>query len=143
MMKFTLTSSSSRLVDAQPIKSATFTTKSWIITVLPHHEALMTAVEPCLLSITDEHDNIASFALGQWIAHIEHDKLMILADMANDGSNIDQTELANRKEKLSKEIAELKLRHANDGSVETMQWIIDLETQFLKESALEMLAIKK
>jgi hypothetical protein len=24
-----------------------------------------------------------------------------------------------------------------------MQWIIDLETQFLKESALEMLAIKK
>ena len=68
---------------------------------------------------------------------------MILADMANDGSNIDQTELANRKEKLSKEIAELKLRHANTGSVETMQGIIDLETQFLKESALEMLAIKK
>ena len=46
---------------------------------------------------------------------------MILADMANDGSNIDQTELANRKEKLSKEIAELKLRHANDVRVETMQ----------------------
>ena len=68
---------------------------------------------------------------------------MILADMADDGSNIDQSELAERKEKLAQKIAELKNQHANDGSVETMQGIIDLETQFLKESALEMLAIKK
>ena len=68
---------------------------------------------------------------------------MILADMANDGSNIDQVELTERKEKLAKKIAELKIQHANNGSVETMQGIIDLETQFLKESALEMLAIKK
>lgn len=46
---------------------------------------------------------------------------MILADMVDDGSNIDQAELTERKEKLAKEIAELKLQHANDGSVETMQ----------------------
>ena len=103
----------------------------------------MTAVEPCILQVIDKDGNSLSYAIGQWVAHIEHDQLMILADMADDGSNIDQTELIERKERLAKEIAELKLQHANDGSVETMQWIIDLETQFLKESALEMLAIKK
>lgn len=46
---------------------------------------------------------------------------MILADMADDGSNIDQDEIRERKEKLTKEIAELKLQQANNSSVETMQ----------------------
>lgn len=142
-MKFTLTSSSSRLVNGEKIRSATFTTRSGIITVLPHHEPLMTAVEPCILQVIDKNGTPLSYAIGQWVAHIEHDQLMILADMADDGSNIDQAELTERKEKLAKKIAELKIQHANDGSVETMQGIIDLETQFLKESALEMLAIKK
>ena len=64
-MKFTLTSSSSRLINGEKIRSATFVTKSGVITVLPHHEPLMTAVEPCILQITDENGNIASYAIGQ------------------------------------------------------------------------------
>ena len=64
-MKFTLTSSSSRLVNGEKIQSATFTTKSGIITVLPHHEALMTAVEPCVLQVIDKDGNSLSYAIGQ------------------------------------------------------------------------------
>lgn len=142
-MIFSLTSSLSHILDQVDITSAIFTTRSGVVTVLPGHEPLIAAVEPCVLEVTEMSGVTRRFAIGEGIAHIDPERVMILADTADDGSLIDPREIAERKAEIQKQIAELRTQHQHDRSVETMEGIINLETQFLRESALEMVAASK
>lgn len=130
-------------MDQVEIASATFTTRSGVVTILPGHEPLIAAIEPCVLEVTETSGAIHRLAIGEGVAHIDPDRVMLLADSADDGSLINPEDIAKRKAEIQEQIAELRTKHQSDQSVETMEGIINLETQFLRESALEMLAASK
>ncbi len=110
---------------------------------MPGHEPLIAAIEPCVLEVTETSGAIHRLAIGEGVAHIDPDRVMLLADSADDGSLINPEDIAKRKAEIQEQIAELRTKHQSDQSVETMEGIINLETQFLRESALEMLAASK
>jgi len=62
----------------------------------------------------------------------------ITADMVDDGKNLDIDAIRAKKEEAQRLLEEYK----NKGDSMNMETYIDLEQQFLRESAKEMLAIQ-
>ncbi|EKE29937.1 MAG: ATP synthase F1, epsilon subunit [uncultured bacterium (gcode 4)] len=136
-MKLTLTSIKKRILEIDDFKSITIPTKSWEITILDNHEPLISALKPWIMTIRyDSREEL--FAIGWWVLETDWLSLSIVADMVEDWAWLD-IEAIKRKKDEAKKLME-KYREENKNM--NMDYYIELETQFLKESALEQLAIR-
>lgn len=136
-MRFTLVSITRKALDLAAIEWVTIPTRDGEITILPNHELLISALVPGILIVRADGVN-TSYAIGWGIAEITAESVTITADMVEDGMNLDIDAVRIKKEEARKLLEEYR----NKGDFMDMETYIDLEQQFLKESAREQLAIR-
>lgn len=136
-MQFTLVSIVKKALDLPTIDWVTIPTGDGEITILPNHEALITALIPGVLVVRANGEDI-SYAIGGGIAEITAESVTVTADMVEDGTNLDVDAVRAKKEEARKLLEEYR---ANGESMD-MEVYIELEQQFLKESAREQLATR-
>jgi F-type H+-transporting ATPase subunit epsilon len=112
------------------IKSVSVQTAAGRITVLPHHEAIVSALVPGTLSITDAAGT-HKFALGGGVLRVENDSLVILADMAEEGGALDADAIEARRTKLAADIAAVR----GSDKPEDIERLVAMEEDYLRESA--------
>ncbi len=136
-MHFTLVSIIKKVLDLPAIEWITIPTRNGEITVYPNHEALITALIPGILIVRTNGIN-TPYAIGWGIAEITPESTTITADMVEDGVNIDIDTIRSKKEEARKLLEEYK----NKWDSLDMDTYIELEQQFLRESAREQLATR-
>lgn len=136
-MHLTLVSISRKVLDLPTIEWVTIPTRDGEITVLPNHEPLITALVPGVLIVHAEGKE-HSFAIGGGVAEITAMSVTITADMVEDGTSLDIDTIRAKKEEAQKLLEEYK----NRGDSMDMEAYVELEQQFLKESAKEQLATR-
>ena len=132
-MRFSLISITKKVLETVTT-SVTVPTKTGIITVLPKHEPLVSALKPGVLSVTVD-GKIQSFAIGGGVLETDGEKVTVLADMIEAGAAIDSVVAAKRKEE-----AERLLKEARESGTTDMESLIALEEEYMKEEARVKLA---
>lgn len=133
-MKLTLTSIKKRVLEVENIESATIPTKAWEITILKSHEPIISALKPWILKIRFNGKE-ELYAIWGWILETDWTSLSIIADMVEDGRWLDIEEIRAKKEEAKKRLEKYK----EENKTMDMDYYIELETEFLKESAKEQL----
>jgi len=136
-MRLTLTSIKKKVLELDSVESVNISTKTGYITVLPNHEAIISAVEPWILTIRIDWKTL-TYAIGWWILETDWINLSIIADMVEDGEWLNLEEIKAKKE----EARRLMEEYRDSWKMMNMDRYIELETDFLKESAKEQLAIR-
>lgn len=136
-MKLTLTSIKKVVLDIDNVDSINIPTKTGYITILPNHEAIVSVVVPWVLIIKSWY-NTYSYALGWWILETDGQAISIIADMVEDWEWLNLEEIKAKKEEARKLMEEYR----EQWKLMNMDRYIDLEMEFLKESAKEQLALK-
>ncbi|MDD5377078.1 MAG: ATP synthase F1 subunit epsilon [Candidatus Gracilibacteria bacterium] len=136
-MQLTLVSISRKVLDLPTIEWITIPTRDGEITVLANHEPLITALVPGIL-VVHANGESTSYAIGGGVAEITAESIIITADMVEDGKNLDIEAVRAKKEEAHKLLEE----HRNNGESMDMETYVELEQQFLKESALEQLSTR-
>ena len=132
-MRIILTSIAGIALDTEAI-SVTLPTSSGVITVLPGHVPLMSALKPGIVTIRMGQD-IKEYALGGGVVETNGSEVRILADMIEDGGH-DLTEISARKAEAEKLMAEYRTK----GDTISMQALLELEQEYRKDIAREQLA---
>ncbi|MDD2565418.1 MAG: ATP synthase F1 subunit epsilon [Candidatus Gracilibacteria bacterium] len=136
-MKFKLTSIKKKVLELDNIDSAIIPTKAGEITILDTHEPLISALKPGILRI-----KIGSkeelYAIGGGVLETDGVSLNIIADMVEDGKGLDIEDIKAKKA----EAKNLLEKYMEENRTMDMAYYIELETQFLKESAKEQLALR-
>ena len=94
-MHLSLTSISGTALTSEHFEKAIITTSSGVITILPGHEPMITALSPGIAQIMCDGREY-KYALGGGVAEITPTSVRILADMIEDGGH-DLGEIAARK----------------------------------------------
>ena len=136
-MHCTLVSITKKVFDLPAIEWITIPTQSGEVTILANHEPLITALVPGILTVRAD-ESTRSYAVGGGIAEITPESVTVTADMAEDGTNLDIDAIRAKKEEARKLLEEYKIT----GDSMDMDMYIELEQQFLKESAREQLATR-
>lgn len=136
-MHFTLVSIVQKVLDLPSIEWVSIPTRDGEITILPNHEALITALVPGVL-VVHANNKSTSYVVGGGVADITREHVTITADMVEDGMNLDIESIRAKKEEARKLLEDYK----NTGDTMDMDIYIELEQQFLKESAREQLATR-
>jgi len=136
-MKLTLTSIKKVVLDIDNVDSINIPTKTGYITILPNHEAIVSVVVPWVLIIKSWY-NTYSYALGWWILETDGQAISIIADMVEDWEWLNLEEIKAKKEEARKLMEEYR----EQWKLMNMDRYIDLEMEFLKESAKEQLVIR-
>ena len=85
-MHLSLTSISGTALSSESFESATLQTEAGVITVLPGHEAMISALSPGVAVL--RHDGRESrYALGGGVLEVSASEVRILADMIEDGGH--------------------------------------------------------
>lgn len=136
-MQFSLISISRKVLDLPIVEWVTIPTDGGEITILANHEPLITALTPGVLTVKSEGQT-TSYAIGGGFAEITPDATTVTADMVEDSSHMDLEAIRAKKEEALKFMETYK----NSGESTDMETYIEMEQQFLKESAKEMLAMR-
>lgn len=136
-MQFILVSITRKVLDLPVIEWVTIPTRDGEITVLPGHEPLITALISGILIVRADGTD-TSYAIGGGIAEITTLSVTITADMVEDGTNLDIDAIRAKKEEAHRLFEEYKTR----GDSIDMETYVELEQQFLKESAREQLVTR-
>lgn len=136
-MKFKLTSIKKKVLELDNIDSAIIPTKAWEITILDTHEPLISALKPGILRIKIWSKE-ELYAIGWWVLETDWVSLNIIADMVEDGKWLDIEDIKAKKA----EAKNLLEKYMEENRTMDMAYYIELETQFLKESAKEQLALR-
>ncbi|HRI35797.1 MAG TPA: ATP synthase F1 subunit epsilon [bacterium] len=113
------------------IRSASIPTASGRITVLSHHEPILSALVPGVLTIVDSEENILHFAIGGGVLRVSDEILTILADMAEDGAALNTAEIESRRAQLADEIAAAR----GSDKPEDIERLVAMEEEYVRESA--------
>lgn len=135
-MKLTLTSIKKKVLTIDKIDSATIPTKSWEITILDTHEPLISALSPWILKIVVSWKE-ELFAIWWWVLETDWISLNIIADMVEDWKWLNAEEIKAKKEKAKM----LMEKYKEENKIMDMDVYIEMEQEYLKESAKERLAI--
>lgn len=134
-MHLTLVSITRKILDLPSIKSVTIPTKDGEITILPNHMPLITALAPGILTVRFDHKE-TSYAIGWGVVETSGSILTIAADMVEEGGEINLEDVRKKKEEARKLLETYRDTH----EIMDMDRYVELEYEFLKESAKEQLA---
>ena len=135
-MKLTLISIKKKVLEIDNLESAIIPTQSWEITILWKHEPLISALKPWILKIKFSSKE-ELYAIWWWVLETDWEHLSILADMIEDWKWLDIEEIKDKKKKAK----EMLDKYKEEWKEINMDRYIELEQEFLKESAKEQLAI--
>jgi F0F1-type ATP synthase epsilon subunit len=137
-MKLTLTSIKKRILEIDDFKSITIPTKAWEITILENHEPIISALKPWIMILRLNTWEEQLYAIWWWVLETDGKTLSLVADMVEDWAWLDIEEIKKKKE-AAKILME---KYREENKTMDMWYYIELENQFLKESALESLALR-
>lgn len=135
-MNLQLISITRKVLDLPTIEWVTIPTDGGEITVFENHEPLITALTPGVLTVKADGQTTA-YAIGGGFAEITPESTTITADMVEDSAHMDIEAIRAKKEEALK----LMEQYKNSNEPTDMESYIEMEQQFLKESAKEMLAM--
>ncbi|MCK9272299.1 ATP synthase F1 subunit epsilon [Candidatus Gracilibacteria bacterium] len=135
-MKLTLISVKKKVLEIDNLEQAIIPTKAGEITVLSSHVPLISALRPGILKLKFE-GNVEKFAIGGGVIETDGTNLTIIADMVDDGAGLNLEEIKAKKDEAKKLMEEMS---ASEKKMD-MDRYIELELEYLKESAKEQLAI--
>ncbi len=107
-MRFSLISITKKVLVSEETESVTLPTKNGIITVLPRHEPLVSALNPGVLSVT-YGGKTERFAVGRGVFETDGENVTVLADMVESGENSDAEEAEKRKAEAARLLQEARL----------------------------------
>jgi len=136
-MHLTLVSITRKILDLPSIKSVTIPTKVGEITILPNHMPLITALVPGILTVRFDGKE-TSYAIGWGVVETSGSVLTIAADMIEEWSELNLEAVRAKKEEARKLLETYRDTH----EVMDMDQYVELEYEFLKESAKEQLATR-
>lgn len=136
-MKFTLISITRKVSESNNLEYASIPTKNGYITIYDNHEPLLSALAPWILTVRCDWKT-HSYAIWWWVLEMDWKALSIVADMVEDWEQLDIEEIRAKK----KEAKDLMEKYRSENPKIDMDYYIDLEMQFLKESAKEQLALR-
>lgn len=116
-------------------------TENWQITILPHHEPLLSVVRPGILKITYTEKNkqkTEEYATGGGVVTITPDDVTIVIDSLNSADQItdDADEIEKKKQEAEALIAEYRNQNKTEKSAKEL---MELEYQYLKYAAMQEL----
>lgn len=104
MLKLEIVTPEKRVVDAE-VDSVTVPTMSGEAGILPHHVPLISALKPGILSY-ESKEGSDKLAVAGGFVEVSADKVSVLTDFAETGTDIDLAASKSEKESVEKEMAE-------------------------------------
>lgn len=136
-MHFILVSIVQKVLDVPSIEWVSIPTQGGELSILPGHEPLITALTPGVL-VVHTNGKSTSYVIGWGVAEITWEHVTITADMVEDGTHLDIDVVHAKKEEARRLLEEYREK----GESMDMDVYVELEQQFLKESAREQLATR-
>lgn len=133
-MHFSLISITKKVLESSEVSSVTLPTKTGVITVLPEHEPIVSALTPGVLSVTVGNKNVL-FAIGGGVLETDGKTVTVLADMVEEGGTVDMEDAEKRKTEAAR-----LLKEARETGTTDMESLIALEEEYMKEEARVKLA---
>lgn len=135
-MQFTITSITGIALRTESFEKLSISTLDGMITVLPGHEPLISALKPGVMTVWFDGTQ-KDFAIGGGILETDGTDIKIIADMVEDGGH-DLADIAARKAQ-----AELQMKeYIQKGDPLSMEAYVELEQEYLRDIAREQLAMK-
>ena len=135
-MKLTLTSIKKKILDIDNLEQAIIPTKAGEITVLASHVPLISALKPGILRLRFDGKE-EKFAIWWGVLETDWKMISIIADMVEDWTWLNIEEIKRKKDEAKRLMAEMNASWKNMD----INRYIELELEYLKESAKEQLAI--
>lgn len=135
-MLLSLTSISGIALKTEAFEKLTLSTLDGVITMLPGHEPLISALRPGVMSVWFDGQK-KDFAIGGGILETDGIDIKIIADMIEDGGH-NLEEIAARKAQALVQMQEYQQK----GDPLSLEAYIELEQAYLKDVAREQLAMK-
>lgn len=135
-MKLTLTSIKKKVLEIDNLEQAIIPTKSGEITILSSHVPLISALRPGILKIKYDGKE-EKYAIWWGVLETDWIELKILADMIEDWIGFNLEEIKRKKDEAKRLMSEMNSSWKNID----MNRYIEIELEYLKESAKERLAI--
>ncbi|MDD2487413.1 MAG: ATP synthase F1 subunit epsilon [Candidatus Gracilibacteria bacterium] len=136
-MKLTLTSIKKKILEINDLEQAIIPTMAGEITVLASHVPIISALRPGILKLRFNDGKEEKFAIGGGVLETDGKTISIIADMVEDGAGLDIEEIKKKKEEAKRLMSEI----SSSGKITDMERYIEIELEFLKESAKERLTI--
>lgn len=139
-MKLTITSASGNILETQSFHRITLMTEMGEITVLPHHEPLLSAIRPGIMTIeydVDGKNTTTDFASGGGVINISPENITIVADMIEGGAALDDLEYIESQKKEAEALMR-SYREENGDKIDPKR-LTDLEYELLKYTAMHQL----
>ncbi|MDQ1344075.1 MAG: F-type H+-transporting ATPase subunit epsilon [Patescibacteria group bacterium] len=133
-MHFSLISITKKVLESSEVSSVTLPTKTGVITVLPEHEPIVSALTPGVLSVTVGNKNVL-FAIGGGVLETDGKTVTVLADMVEEGGTVGMEDAEKRKTEAAR-----LLKEARETGTTDMESLIALEEEYMKEEARVKLA---
>ncbi len=133
-MRFSLVSIAKKAFETASAESVTVPTKAGIVTILPGHEPLMSALSPGVLTVRAEGRD-HRFGVGGGALETDGSEVTVLADLVEDGEGLNAEDAAKRKEEAARLLKEARASGTTD-----MASLIALEEEYMKEEMRVKLA---
>jgi len=130
-MKLKLISIEWEILSLEDVKQAMIPTKDWVITVMPNHESLISALNPWVLEIEDKNSLLHKFAIWWWIIETDWKILRIIADMVDSSSELSEEEVKQKLKSAKQLLKDVK----NSWKQINPEELLEIEETILKESA--------
>jgi F0F1-type ATP synthase epsilon subunit len=142
-MKLSIISSSKKILSADRFDRVTLMTESGEITILDHHEPLLSAIRPGEMHVAYYVWNKihhATYITGGGVLHVHDDGCVVLADVIEDTDSLtDLQYIQSQKTEAEKIMKEYK---AENGTVIDPHHLIALEYELLKYTAMHRAGVK-
>jgi F-type H+-transporting ATPase subunit epsilon len=139
-MKLQITSASGNILETDSFSRITLMTESGEITVLPHHEPLLSAIRPGIVTVEYDHDTHhvqKDFASGGGVLNISPESVTIVADVIENGDHLTDLEYIDAQKKEAETL--MTAYRAENGDKVDPKRLIELEYELLKYTAMHRL----
>ncbi len=139
-MKLQIISASGNILETDNFQRITLMTESGEITVLPHHEPLLSAIRPGIMTVEYTHDTHTvkkDFASGGGVLNISPESVTIVADVIENGDHLTDMEYIDSQKKEAEALMQA-YRDENGDKVDPKR-LLELEYELLKYTAMHRL----
>ncbi len=139
-MKLQITSASGNILETHSFIRITLMTESGEITVLPHHEPLLSAIRPGIMTVEYQNETqniVKDFAIGGGVLNISPESITIVADVIENGDHLTDLDYIDAQKKEAEELMR-SYREENGDKVDPKR-LIELEYELLKYTAMHRL----
>ncbi len=139
-MNLQITSASGNILALESFSSLSCVTESGQITILPGHEALLSALRPGIVTIKyieNGLEKILEYVSGGWIANITPESVTIVSDILESGEDLNDLEYIEAQKKEAQYL--MDSYKAENGTDIDPRRLIAIEHDFLRFSAMHEL----